>query len=136
MGLAERRRIAEIKGENATYQSEFNDVTGMDIPIEIDASTFPENKVVLDGYKSYKAYGVPMVINIFKDVCKDNLGKEAVKEKIKSVRVVNTSKNGEDSGEMEVVLNDGELLIKYGFYQYSDKLWGETELKEKIEEML
>ncbi len=136
MGLAERRKIAEIKETVSGYKKEAEAAAGFSLPFEFDTTTLPEDDVVLSGYDYYKEYGMPMLVNIIKDINKDNVGKDAFKAKIKSVKMVNTSKNGDDAGEKEVSIHDGELLVKYGFYRYSDKVWGEDELKSKIENML
>ena len=136
MGLAERRKIAEIKETVSEFQQQAHAVVGFELPFEFDTTTFPEDEKVLAGYEYYKDYGMPMMVNILKEINKDNIGKEAFKAKIKSVKLINTSKNGDDPGQKEVSLNEGELLVKYGFYNYSDKVWGEEELRTKIENML
>lgn len=136
MGLEQRRKIAEIKETVSGYQKEAQAAVEFDLPFELDTTTFPEDEGVLSGYDYYKDYGMPMVVNILKEINKDSIGKEAFKAKIKSVKLVNTSKKGDDPGQKEVLLNGGELLIKYGFYQYSDMVWGEDELKSKIENLL
>jgi hypothetical protein len=117
MGLAERRRIAEIKDQLPVMQEQLKGIVGYELPFTFDTTTFPEDAKVLDGYDYYKDYGMPMALRIFKDIAKDELGKSAVKEKTLS-------------------LENGLLLVKYGFYSYSDMVWGEDELKLKIENLL
>ena len=136
MGLTERRRIADIKDQTTPAQAEIKAITGYDLSLNFDTTTFPEDSVVLDGYDYYKDYAVPMILRIFKDITKDALGKTAAQEKIKSIKIINTSKKGDDPGTKELSLTNGELLISYGFYQYSDNVWGEDELKSKIENLL
>lgn len=136
MGLAERRKIAEIKETVSEYQNEAKSAVDFDLKFDFDTTTLPEDNVVLSGYDYYKGYCMPMVVNIIKDINKDSIGKDAFKAKIKSVKIINTSTKGDDPGQKEVILKDGELLIKYGFYNYSDKVWGEDELKTEIENML
>ncbi len=136
MGLNERRRIAAIQEEFAQAPAELSKITGFELPIGFDVSTFPEDEGVLNSYDGYKNYGLPMVIRVFGKICTDDLGKEAVKEKITGVKLINTSKNVDDAGEKSLTLDNGELLIKMSFYHYSDKLWGEEELKKAIENLL
>jgi hypothetical protein len=136
MGLAERRRIATIKEETTIAQTQFNSIINVEIPLTFDTTTLPEDMGVLDNYDYYKDYVIPAIIRIFKDLTKDDLGKEAVKSTIKSVKIINTSKNVDDSGEKSIALHEGELLIKFGFYRYSDAIWDENELKAKIENLL
>ncbi len=136
MGLNERRRIAAIQEESSQATSELSKIIGFDLPISFDASTLPENEGVLNSYDSYKEYGLPMVIKIFSQICIDDLGKNAVKEKIAAIKLINTSKNVDDAGEKSLTIENGELLIKMSFYYYSDKLWGEEELRKAIENLL
>ncbi len=136
MGLAERRRIAAIKDKYSTATKQLQDAIGFELPLSFDADTLPEDVAVLDSFDYYESYAIPMVINIFKDICRDDLGVEAVKAHIQSIHLVNTSQHGEDPGEKSLSLQDGKLLIKYGFYQYSDSLWGEDLLKKEIEALL
>lgn len=136
MGLAERRRIATIKEEADTAQKLFSSTISTEIPLLFDTTTLPEDAGVLDSYDYYKDYVIPAIIRIFKDLTKDELGKEAVKSTIKSIKIVNTSKNVDDSGKKSVALTDGELLVTFGFYRFSDAVWDENELRGKIENML
>ncbi len=136
MGLNERRRIAAIQEEVAQAPAELSKIIGFELPISFDVNTLPEDEGVLNSYDSYKEYALPMVIKIFGRICIDDLGKNAVKEKITTIKLINTSKNVDDTGEKSLTLENGELLIKMGFYYYSDKLWAEEELEKAIENLL
>jgi hypothetical protein len=137
MGLAERRRISAIKETIPTFQQEFQSVTGLQVPIDFDVTSIPEDSGVLDGYDYYKDSLFPLVTRVFQSIAGDDLGKEAVNEKIKSIKMVNVSTDGNTPGTKDLLLNsDGELLIKYGITYYSGDVWSEDTLKEKIENML
>ncbi len=136
MGLAERRRIAAITQEADQAAQTFEKNIGLGITLQLDTTTFPEETGVLDSYDYYKEYGLPAITRIFEDLTKDKLGKEAVQAHIKTVKVINTSKNGADAGEKAVTLANGELLIKFGFYNYSDKVWDENNLRQEIENLI
>jgi hypothetical protein len=136
MGLAERRRIAAIKDTVTAAQAEFKAATGLEIPFDFDTTTLPEDEGVLNGYDYYKEYAMPMIIRIFKDLTRDAMGKEAVLEKIKSIKILNTSTNADNSGEKAIALSGGELQIKYGFNYYNGNSWTEDDMKTKIENML
>lgn len=136
MGLAERRRIAAIGEHVKQAQAELNEVVGYLMPLNCDLGCFPEIPEVLDCYDYYKDYCFPMIIRIFQDVCRDDLGRQAVKDKISSVVVANTSTGPQDPGQMDVALEGGVLTIRYGFYGYSDKVWGEDPLRTAIENLL
>jgi hypothetical protein len=138
MGLAERRRIMEIKENHAPrFQKELNEAAGFDLPLEIDIASFPENATVLDCYNYYyESYGPGLVPQVFKDICKDQLGRDAVKDKIKKVVFQNTANSPEDPGDKEVKIEGGTLFVRESFYGYSDKLFGADDLRTAIENML
>lgn len=136
MGLAERRRIAEIKATLPEFQQKMDALAGYSLPFSFDTETLPEDPDVLSSYDFYKDYVMPGLLRIFEDILKDDLGKEAVKKTIQAIRVSNTSTNGDDSGSKGLVLKDGELHVTFGFYRYSDQIWDEAALKAEIEKML
>lgn len=138
MGLAERRRIATIKDVHGPrFQLELNKAAGFELPLEIDLSTFPENATVLDCYDYYyESYGPGLLPKVFEQLCVDDLGKAAVQEKIKKVVFQNTAKSPEDPGDKSLELKDGTLYVRESFYGYSDKLFGDTDLRTALENML
>jgi len=138
MGLAERRRIATIKEVHVPrFQKEMTHAVGFDLPFEIDVASFPENPTVLDCYDYYfESYGPGLVVKVMKDVCVDDLGKDAVKAKFKKIVFQNSAKSPEDKGEKSVRVEDDTLFVRESFYGYSDILFGENDLKQAIEAML
>ena len=136
MGLAERRMIAQVDEGLEEELAKLRMHLSSEIELTIDKSTFPENKAVLDGYSYYKDYGFPMVTRALMRISRDDMGREAVNDKIKKVVIVNTGADESNGGEKAISLADGVLTVKVGFYSYSDKLWGEDELINEIESML
>ena len=138
MGLAERRRIAAIKQKAAAIQPQVNVALGFDLPITLDVGSFPEDKDILDFYEwNESEYGLPMILRIVKDICKDDIGKEAFTEKVQSIEVVNSSKSNDRPGLRSVeLLPDGKLVIKYGFDRTNSDIWSEEPLRTTLENML
>ncbi len=138
MGLAERRRILQIKESHAPrFQKELNEAVGFELPLEIELASFPEDKTVLDCYDYYyESYGPGLLVTVFRHVCQDQLGKDAVKAKIQKIILRNTAASAEQSGEKAARLEGGTLIVEESFYGYSDKLFGEDELRGLIENML
>lgn len=138
MGLAERRRIATIKDQHAPrFQKELNDAVGYSLPFEIDLATFPEDAKVLDCYDYYyESYGPGLVVKVMKDICKDDMGKEAFKAKFDKIIFQNTAKSPDAPGDKSVTSDGRNLVIGESFYGYSDKLYGEDDLRKKLEDML
>ena len=138
MGLEERRRIANIRENHVPrFNAELKAVTGFDLPLEINMASFPENKTVLDCYDYYfESYGPGLIPKVFKDICKDSIGRDAVKATLKKVVFENTAKSPEDKGHKEVKLDQGTLYVRESFYGYSDILFGEDDLRQAIEALL
>ncbi len=137
MGLAERRRIAAIKQDAETAKATFVKETGLtQVGFDFDINTLSEDEKLLDGYDYYKDYLMPQVTRIFKSIASDDLGKEAVAEKIKSIKIVNSSKSELEPGKKALELKNGELLITYGVSYSSSDMWYEDDLKSKIENLL
>ena len=138
MGLAERRRVATIKDTHPKrFQSELTSAIGFELPFEIDMATFPEDKAVLDCYDSYfESYGPGLVVKVMKDICADSLGREAVQAKFKKIVFQNTAKSAEQPGDKSVSIENDTLFVRESFYGYSDKLFGEDDLRKTLENML
>ncbi|NTX16449.1 hypothetical protein FJV41_23465 [Myxococcus llanfairpwllgwyngyllgogerychwyrndrobwllllantysiliogogogochensis] len=138
MGLAERRRIATIKESHTPrFQSELNSSIGFSMPFEIDIASFPEDKTILDCYDSYyESYGPGLVAQAMKSICSDDLGREAVKSKFNKIIFQNVATSPDNPGDKNVELKDNTLFVRESFYGYSDKLFGEDELRTIIESLL
>ncbi|TDH18509.1 hypothetical protein EXU57_23210 [Segetibacter sp. 3557_3] len=140
MGLAERRRIATIKQNAEALQAQVKDALGFNLPITLDMSSIPENNDVLYFYESqanYDAFNLPMILRVVKEICKDDIGREAFKAKVQNIELINTSKSNDEIGTKSVELQpDGKLAIKSGYNQYDPQLWGEEDLRTEVENML
>lgn len=138
MGLAERRRIATIKDVHGPrFQNELNAALGFEVPFMLDASSFPENNTVLDCYDYYfESYGPGLVVGVMKKICSDDIGRQAVKERLEKIVFQNTAKSPDEKGHKEVALDGKTLFIRESFYGYSDILFGEDDLRKAIEALL
>lgn len=136
MGLAERRQIASADAGLEEALAELRAHLGFDIEMEVDKSSFPEDKTVMDCYEYYKDYSFPMVAKVLTQVARDDMGKEAVKESIRKVVIINTATDKDNGGAKEMTLHDGVLTVKQGWYGYSDILFGEQELLQQVESAL
>ena len=138
MGLAERRRVVNIKDNHTKrFQAELTSAIGFELPFEIDIASFPENATILDCYDYYyESYGPGLVVKVMKEVCGDDLGRDAVKAKLKKIVFQNTAKTPESPGDKSVSIESETLFVRESFYGYSDKLFGESDLRTAIEAML
>ena len=90
MGLAERRAVKEFQDGNfPTLHQEINTAAGFDVNINVDWDT-----LAVDGMSHCYTEGFSLLFGTVRDalgeICADDMGKEALKEALKSVHVCNT----------------------------------------------
>jgi hypothetical protein len=89
MGLAERRRLKQLREEiQPKRQQELQAATGSAVTLEVDWDSVGEETNALTRIDEY---GFMRLIDAFKLICRDGLGREAVAEKIKAVRLINST---------------------------------------------
>lgn len=127
MGLAERRAARNFEtGKFPKIKQDIDKAAGFEVPIEIDWNSLGE-----EGYaNSYeddfpKIYFQPLIY-AFKDVCIDDLGRDALKQGLKKVTIRNTA------GSATVRFNNGELLLDFPYSNID--YWEER--KKEIQQVL
>ncbi|RAV98226.1 hypothetical protein [Pseudochryseolinea flava] len=88
MGLAEKRLAESIKSEKLpAFESKLNQIAGYPIKLDIDWNTFT-------AYDQYPLSRLDIVFDdlesFVKKICKDDMGKEALKDKMEVIALVNT----------------------------------------------
>lgn len=119
MGLAEKRLAQEIQNEKLpAFESKIKDISGYDIKVDIDWDTFT-------AYDTYPLSRLDIVFDdltgFVKKICADDLGKEALKEKMSTIKLTNTE-NADDL-KMEFSGDVLDLRVKLAgdsFSAYSD----------------
>jgi len=105
MGLQEKRLVKQLKEETLPeVQKQIVELCGADILWEIDWDSFSESREAL-GYVN--TYGFQTVLTAFRNICIDDLGKEAVRDGIKKI----VFKKINDIAEMKSTFIDGILEI-------------------------
>ena len=111
MGLAERRALEMFKTEKyPPLAREIHDLVGFEVPIEVDwTSLAVENQSHL--YEScWPVVYFETTLASFREVCRDELGREAVKEGLKKIVFKNS---GQHSGVAGITFVDGVLIIDH-----------------------
>lgn len=121
MGLAEKRLAQEIKAQKLPeFEKKLQDIAGYPINVTLDWDTFT-------AYDSYPLSRLDIVFgdvsSFIKKICSDELGKEALQEKMKTIHLINTDNKDnvnmefkEDALVMTVQLV-GESFSAYRDYQ-------------------
>ncbi len=111
MGLAERRATLEFQNNSyPTLKQRIDEAAGFDVPLDIDwASIAQPNDASWYQEGWTKIYFEP-VIEAFKTICVDDLGRQALKESLKKVEIRNS---GEFSDRRGITYADGVLRIDH-----------------------
>lgn len=108
MGLAEKRLAQEVQNDKLpAFKAKIKEIAGYDLNVDIDWDTFT----------SYDSYAISRLDIVFDDltsfvkkICSDDLGKEALQEKMKTLKLTNVE-NREDA-KMEFEGNTFDLKVK------------------------
>lgn len=112
MGLAERRAAKSFEtNQLPALQKEIDQAAGFSVPLEINWEQLsPEGQAHLYEESWTKVYFRPLV-EAFKAICVDDMGKEALKGALKKV-VINSSQ-GVYSGEQIATFEGGVLTLDH-----------------------
>lgn len=109
MGLIEKRLIKEAKESWVIEeQKDMRAISGSEVVIDIDWASFETDEPAL---RSLQHLGVRRLSNAFRVICVDDLGKEAIRDGIKRVVVI----NAKDAKEGSVTLENGTVTLTGAF---------------------
>ncbi len=130
MGLAEKRLAQEVQNEKLpAFKAKVKEIAGYDLNVDIDWDTFT----------SYDSYAISRLDIVFDDltsfikkICADDLGKEALKEKMTTLKLTNVE-NREDA-KMEFDGNTFDLKVKLAGDTFS--AFTDSQLVDYVEKQL
>ncbi len=130
MGLAEKRLAQEVQNEKLpAFKAKVKEIAGYDLNVDIDWDTFT----------SYDSYAISRLDIVFDDltsfvkkICADDLGKEALKEKMTTLKLTNVE-NREDA-KMEFDGNTFDLKVKLAGDTFS--AFTDSQLADYVEKQL
>jgi len=106
MGLKEKRMIKMLNDEVIpSIRNELKEMSGVDIEWDVDWSGFKDMKSLMN----IENQGLRRILDAFRNICYDEIGKEAIQEGVKKVVV----KNFDDASEVKVTFENGQLEV-YG----------------------
>ena len=119
MGLAEKRLAEEIKTDKLpAFEAKLQDKAGYPIKVDIDWATFT-------AFDKFPLTRLDIVFDdiegFVKKICQDDMGKEALKEKMSTIHLTHT--NEREAVKMELKDNTFSLLVQLSgdtFSSYSD----------------
>jgi hypothetical protein len=103
VGLNERRKIKELQEQTFPERvKEIAEICGAPIPYEVDWDSLADDAEALRFIDNISCHRLNMALRV---ICQDDLGKEAVRNGLKSIRL----KNVKDRAEMKMTFEQGVL---------------------------
>src|ERR1700689_3113576 len=95
MGLNERRKIKEL--QDTTFPGrvkEIEEICGAPIPYEVDWDSLSDDMEALNFIDNISCHRLNMALRV---ICLDDMGKEAVRESLKKIKLKNVKSRGDMS---------------------------------------
>ena len=129
MGLAEKRQLAKVREEIVPqYQKELSEIVGSEIAYDVDWDSFADN---LEALERLEPKALKPMNEIFRKIAVDQIGKDAVKESIQTIRL----SQGDEANIANFTLQDGVLNLPWDWVGWGDSFYLDS-VQEKLESML
>jgi hypothetical protein len=126
MGLNERRKIKELQETTLPGRvREIEEICGKAIPYEVDWESLADDAEGLNFLDNLSCHRLNMALRA---ICLDDMGKEAVREGLRLIRL----KNVKDKGSMEMTFKDGVLEMHCAYALRTEGMYGDGEIRELL----
>ena len=123
MGLEERRRVKELQDVTLPGRmAEIAEICGVPIPYEVDWESIKDDSTALNFLNNFSCHRLNMAL---RGICQDEMGKEAVREGLKLVKL----KNVKTKAEVAMTFQGGTLEMHCGYALGSDGLISDNEIQ-------
>jgi hypothetical protein len=130
MGLIEKRLIKQGQEEWVPMaQKELRELTGGEQVYEVDWSTFTTDA---EGLQNVQNQGLRRINGAFRNICRDELGKEAANEGVAKILL----KNVANPSEKSISIADRVITVQCAWAKGSDGYFSDGELTRTIEKLL
>jgi 2-methylaconitate cis-trans-isomerase PrpF len=126
MGLAERRKIKELTDTVLPErEKELLEITGSPIRYEIDWASLENDAEGLNFLDNCSCHRLNMALRV---ICADALGKEAVAEGLKLVKLANAA----TPAQMKIDFSSGVLEMHCAYAQRTDGMYSDNQIREVL----
>ena len=126
MGLEERRMIKELQDVTLPGRvKEIEEICGAPIPYDVDWTTLADDKAGLNFLDNISCHRLNMALRV---ICSDDMGKEAVREGLKKVRLVNVKNHA----DRKISFEDGVLEMHVSYAEGANALFSDNEIRELL----
>ena len=130
MGLTERRKIKELQDTTLPGRvKEIEEICGKPIPYEVDWDSLADDAEGLNFLDNISCHRLNMALRM---ICQDDLGKQAVRDGLKKVRL----KNVKSKAEMKMTFEGGVLDMHCAYALRTDGMFSDREIRALLTEKL
>ncbi len=126
MGLNERRKIKEL--QDTTFPErvkEIEGICGKEIPYEVDWDSLADDMQALNFIDNLSCHRLNMALRV---ICQDAMGKEAVRDGLKLIKL----KNVQYKGAMSIAFEKGVLEMHCAYALGTDGMYSDSEIRELL----
>jgi hypothetical protein len=130
MGLNERRKIKEL--QEITFPErvkEIAEICGAPIPYDVDWDSLKDDMEALNFIDNISCHRLNMALRV---ICQDEMGKEAVRDGLKEIKL----KNVKARDEMSLGFKDGVLEMRCAYALRTDGMFSDGEIRNLLIEKL
>jgi hypothetical protein len=126
MGLNERRKVKELQDTTLPGRvHEIEEICGKAIPYEVDWPSIADDAEALNFMDNLSCHRFNMALRM---ICSDEMGKEAVREGLKLIRL----KNVKNKSDMVLAFKDGVLDMHCAYALKTDGMHSDGEIRELL----
>jgi len=130
MGLNERRKMKEL--QDTTFPGrvkEIEEICGAPIPYEVDWDSMADDMEALNFIDNISCHRLNMALRV---ICQDDLGKEAVREGLKKIRL----KNVKSKTDMQMTFDGGVLEMRCAYALRTDGMFSDGDIRTLLTQKL
>jgi hypothetical protein len=126
MGLAEKRKIKELQDTTFPERTrELEEITGSPVVYEVDWASFDNDLEGLNFLDNLSCHRTNMALRV---ICSDQLGKEAVRDGLKIIKLANVK----DKAAMSISFAGGVLDMKCAYALRTDGMFSDNAIREVL----
>jgi len=126
MGLEERRRVKELQDVTLPGRvAEIAEICGAPIPYEVDWDSIKDDSTALNFLDNISCHRLNMAL---RPICSDDMGKEAVRDGLKLIKL----KNVKTAAEISIAFQSGTLEMHCAYALGASGMIGDNEIREVL----
>lgn len=125
MGLEEKRKMRDLQDTVLPERTaELLEITGSPVQYDIDWDSFADDIGALNFLDNLSCHRTNMALRV---ICSDDLGKEAVQEGLKTIKLKNVKKP-----EMSITFGGGVLEMHLAYALGTDGYYSDNDIREVL----